>query len=1128
MHVDDQMINADRQARRDSLDVRRSFIVQAPAGSGKTELLIQRYLALLAIVESPEEVLAITFTRKASAEMQERVVNALVRAQNGETSEFEHEQVTLRAATRVLEQDARKDWRLVESPRRMRIMTLDAFCASTARALPLTAGLGGSANTVQGADASALYQAAALATLDWLVGEETPGYAVEQVLSHLDNNTNSYIAHLSGMLQSRDQWLEITGSGEIGDQQLVRQRLESNIADVVRHHLVRVRRRLLQAGSEGIPGLAAYAAARLVESGHAESPIVALRDCDAIPAHEPDELGSWRALGELLLTRAGDWRKSVNRNQGFPPGDSGQKKAWLELIGHLSADAELARMLQLVRTLPAPKYSEQQWQVLLALFRVLPLAVSELKRLFAEQGVCDHAEVALAAGEAIGSGDSPGEFALLLDHRIQHLLVDEMQDTSIGQYRMLQTLTGGWQPGDGRTFFSVGDPMQSIYRFRNAEVGQFVQARNNGIGHLQLEALTLRRNFRSGETLVHWFNSVFDQIFPRDDDMATGAVSYAESVPVPSLAGRGEYKIHALFDVDVSQEAETTADIVQQCLDQSDNEDLAILVRSRTQLPSLLGNLRARSIDYRAVEIDRLTDLPEIIDLQALTRCCCHPGDRAAWLGLLRSPLIGLDWRDLHTLVADSPDAAVPALLEDPQRLSRLSPFGQEQVARFKSVMHHIQRVHRVMSLRERVETGWFELGGPGVLEDAEQLTNVYRYLDVLERAELAGTLPDPASLQQLLDDERVSSRGSDQCRVQVMTMHKAKGLQFDHVILPSLGRFTTGGSKSVLSWINTPADKGGHDMVISPVGPSFELERDPLHQYIENADRRSDRLEQDRLLYVACTRARKSLHLIGNVKVARDGQSLLTPHQGSLLHRLWPAIAGSVRAAFESAADVRGGASDDTGSMVTPTLRRCQPGWRMPAPPPLPPGQGADLPGDDAIEQRVEYYWVGAAARHAGSLVHQWFQRFVDTGERPSIATLDETDALTRVWAESMGVADAELDDVCKRVRDALSGVLNDLRGNWLLDGQGFAELPLTGVADGLAQSIVIDRIRIDGDTHWIVDYKTSTHEGGDLQQFLRQEAERYGPQLARYAEIYRAWSGAGNIRTALYFPLLQHFEEL
>lgn len=705
MPDDAALIEADRQARREALDVRRSFIVQAPAGSGKTELLIQRYLSLLATVESPEEILAITFTRKAAAEMQERVVDALRRARTGDSSELDHEKTTLAAAREVLKKDSLNDWRLIDSPRRMRIQTLDAFCAGTARALPLTAGLGGSPNTVQGADAFALYRLAALATLDWLVGEEELGEAVEEVLTHLDNNTGAYVAYLSRMLLMRDQWLEITGSGDVRDSTTVRARLESNIADVVRHHLQNVRRRLLETGAEGIAPLGSYAASNLIAFNKVDHPATALVDRSAIADASPEELTAWRGIADLLLTQKGEWRKSINRNQGFPPGDQGQKQDWLTIIDRLSTDTELAALLQIARSLPDPHYSDQQWQVLLALFKLLPLAVSELKRLFAEQGVCDHPEVALAAGSALGTSESPGEVALLLDYRIQHLLVDEMQDTSISQYRLLETLIAGWQPDDGRTFFCVGDPMQSIYRFRNAEVGQFVQARRTGIGHLSLESLTLRRNFRSGEHLVHWFNTVFGQVFPRKDDMASGAVSYAESVPVDALLGFGEYHVHPTFDAGVDSEAKETAKIIERCLALSDDEDLAVLVRSRTQLPVLLAELRRKRIDYRAIEIDRLTDLPEIIDVQALTRACCHLGDRAAWLALLRGPLVGLSWSDLHLLVLDAASDVVWDLIRDPQRIGGLSPFAQQAMTGFVTRMGDCLASHCNESLRQRVES---------------------------------------------------------------------------------------------------------------------------------------------------------------------------------------------------------------------------------------------------------------------------------------------------------------------------------------------------------------------------------------------------------------------------------------
>ena len=111
----------DQKARDDALDEKRSFIVQAPAGSGKTELLIQRYLRLLSFVDEPEEIIAITFTRKAAAEMQHRVLSALRAAQRGDRPEQEHQRRTAELATAALERDAQNDWHLLANPRRMRI-----------------------------------------------------------------------------------------------------------------------------------------------------------------------------------------------------------------------------------------------------------------------------------------------------------------------------------------------------------------------------------------------------------------------------------------------------------------------------------------------------------------------------------------------------------------------------------------------------------------------------------------------------------------------------------------------------------------------------------------------------------------------------------------------------------------------------------------------------------------------------------------------------------------------------------------------------------------------------------------------------------------------------------------------
>jgi ATP-dependent helicase/nuclease subunit A len=1128
------LLEADQADRAEALDVSRSFIVQAPAGSGKTGLLIQRYLRLLAIVKSPENVLAITFTRKAALEMQFRVIDALRRSRDAESADSDHEKLTLTLAAEVLSRDKERAWNLIESPGRMRIETVDAFGAGIARSLPLSSGLGGIGSTAADAEMNAIYRDAATATLDYLATDDAAGSAVERVLLHLDNNTGLYVSYLARMLGSREQWLSITGSGrhESTNSDAARGHLERNIADVIDRQLKALDTLFPPRCRNELPELLQYAARNLIDDGKKEHALAMFASMTGMPSPNATAKAGWQAIANLMLTQKGQWRKRVNKNDGFPAGDDGQKDRLYGVIEAVEDLHDLRDALDRARLLPDPHYTDAQWSVLLALFDLLPLAVAELRRIFSERGVTDHNEVALAAGRALGANDDPGDMTLMLDYQVQHLLIDEMQDTSIGQYGLLKKLTAGWTPEDGRTIFCVGDPMQSIYRFRDAEVGEFLLARKNGIGNTTLETLTLRRNFRSGENLVHWFNTVFMQVMPLIDDIAVGAISYSESVPVESKAGLGEYHVHPLFGQSSDSEAQITRDVIAKCLDNDNGEDVAVLVRSRTQLSDLLPLLRRAGIEYKAVEIDRLTDLPEIIDLLALTRALCHEADRLAWLALLRGPWAGLCWKDILALVRNDTTRTVPELCRDPDRIAGLSRDGSDRVNKMLTLLAEFTARNASSSLRERVELAWFSLGGPLLLQDEEQLENVYRFFAAVEKIGMAGTLDDVRELESRLDDERVSSTVSSECRLQIMTMHKAKGLQFEHVVLPGLGRATRGGDKEVLNWLSLPDEEGRSELIISPVGARAELENDPLHRFIEATENEKTRMELDRLLYVACTRAKSSLHLIGGVGISPDRATCKRPDSRSLLSRLWPAIGHEYEHAFEvfikNSTEAAGQSVDGTDYLVNPPLRRMVRPWIKPDAPEL-PGISSGLESiADADEKAVEFYWVGAAARHAGTIVHRWCQRISDGLVTVDSDNIDRLRPTSRRWAANLGVGDGELDEVCDRTEAALSGILRDEMGRWVLQGEGESELPVTGLFDGRIQSVVIDRIRIDDDgTHWIVDYKTSTHEGGDLAGFLEQEGGRYRPQLEKYRALYSGLTGA-KVRTALYFPLLQQFREV
>ncbi len=1119
----DTGVSEDLRARSRALDAGTSFIVQAPAGSGKTELLIQRYLTLLGQVDNPEEILAITFTNKAAAEMRHRVLSALQDATSDVEPEANHLKLTRKLARAVLQQDKAHSWDLTRNAGRLRIQTLDSFNAMLARMEPLTASVSTAGAGIPGdAELKRLYRDAAAATLEYLDGPEDWSESVTDVLTHMDCNVSLYIDRLAEMLVSRDQWLPLIGGTRLSDDEsdAVRQSLERDLEAMVNDTLAAALAELPPAAVPELLDIAAFTSATLLAEER-ESPICALRHCTTPPGADWRELPAWQGLAELMLTRDGKPRSRLTIAEGFPPGKgAGQemKTRLKDLLSVLERDSGFLSLLHSARTLPLPRYPDEQWSVLRSLLDLLKLATGELKRLFRARGASDYIEISLGAAAALGDEDNPSDLGLLLDYRINHILVDEVQDTSLAQYRMLERLVAGWSDNDGRTLFCVGDPMQSIYRFRNAEVAQFLVARERGVGDKGLESLTLRQNFRSGDGLVDWFNSTFEHIMPATDDPPRGAVSYAEAVSPEALRGHGSVALHPVLGSAERHEATTSVRVVAELLEEHPQDRVVILVRGRTQLRELVPALRQQNIAFNAVDIDTLTELPESIELLSLARAIAHPGDRHAWLGVLRAPWIGLSFADLARLVAGDRHSLVADLLDDQERLATLSTEGRAAIDRARPCLQKMREPIRAGSLRSRVETLWLQLGGPVWLEDDAAADNAYHFLHVLSEIEASGTVPDIALLGTQLDTEKVSSTSPD-ARVEIMTMHKSKGLQFDHVVLHGIGRTTRGDTSRVLNWIESTSRDGEERLLLAPVGRSDRSDRDPVHAYLALLNREKSRFELQRLLYVACTRARKTLHLVGHVGVDEEKETIKVPASGSLLSLLWPLVETEFQQAMSQGDPVR--QEDSDVEWLTPVLRRLSPGW---APPTV---DHERLLGKrrQTEQEQLRYEWAGSDAKIAGTLVHRWLQAWTEGRLEHGLDDRSSRDEVSRRWLREGGYEDAER--VLQRVNRALDNVREDPRGRWLVSGEGHAELTLTGSIDGDVVTGIIDRVLIDDGDHWVVDYKTSDHEGGNRQFFLDEEVRRYREQLERYVRLYEGWS-AVRPRAALYFPLMGEFVEV
>ncbi len=1133
-------VAADLEAWRRTIDPRSSFIVQAPAGSGKTSLLTMRYLRLLADVDRPEQIIAITFTRKAAAEMRHRVLHALAEASvPARADAMPHELEIRRLAGAALAASGERGWGLEHNPARLHVQTIDGLNHWLARRLPLAARIGSSALLVD--DARSLYAEAARRNVATLDEAEPSAAQLDRLARALNHEPRQLAGLIEDMLGVRELWLPkllVPGRGP-----RLRASIDRLLESAIEAELARARAVVSAAGIQELLEIIRKAAAL----GATDGPLASLAALDDWPAPDVAAVAQWKAMADLLLKagRGTELRKTVGQRQGFLAATEG--RAWAALkkrmnaqLAALAAQQDLAAALAELRCLPPRALSAAQWERIDALCGVLPLAVAELLALFAERDRLDHAAVAAAAREALGDESAPSELALALDYRVRHLLVDEYQDTSPSQERLLELLVAGWQPGDGRSLFCVGDPMQSIYAFREADVTLFLQAQRQGIGGVQLEPERLARNFRSSAAIVDWVNTTFGSLLPAADDFERGAVRYSPASAQHPGDDADGVVVHPLIDADERGMAGKVAGIVAGALRSGSAKaprSVAVLVRGRASLPPLLAALRAAGIEYRGVELESLLERAAIRDLVALAKAVLHAGDRTAWLAVLRAPWCGLTLRDLLALAGDDRQALLPLRLADAAALSSLSDDGRKRAAILSQRLQLAIEARCGRSLGSWLKSAWLALAGPATVGDPSDLANAELLFEALDRLELEGSCSPEASLiDAAVEGVMASPVGGESARVQVMTIHRAKGLEFDVVIVPDLQRGVRGGERPLLYWTPVATGPGRRGIVLASraeAGAS-DAPADPLEQWMRHLAGEREALELGRLAYVAATRARRQLHLIGtaSTRMTDDGPQLREPRKGSLLAFFWPALGRH----FEEALT----AATTAGSAPPRAARRRR---KLSAPPPLrlsldfsPPAPDvpARLPslriaGETESSIRPEFDWAGAIAQAVGYVVHLELQRLVQSQQAPAAIVLRPSEWRRRL--RELGIDDAHLPEALARIDRAMRGLKQSPLAGRLLDpgvAEGSSELALTAVIDGVVQSIRIDRSFVDGEgRRWIVDWKTSAHQGGDREAFLDNELARYTPQLRRYAEVMALLDPRPQ-KVGLYFPLLDAWREI
>ncbi len=878
------------------------------------------------------------------------------------------------------------------------------------------------------------------------------------------------------------------------------------------------------------------------------------------------------------------------------------------------------------------RYTDAEWKIVRASFTLLRRAAAELRVVFAEAAAADFTEVAQIALSVLkGEDEFPIDAAQGVADGIRHLLVDEFQDTSRRQHDLLRRLISAWSDRAGRTCFVVGDPMQSIYGFREADAELFPRVENLGLevyGDLPFlfDSVHLTANFRSHASLVTGINETFAQVFAASSG---DGVVFAASEPCrislqtsgPQLVEKPTppINLHCEFIPDSPRNA--SADVKKRVTDErqaahqkqideivalvrahlprihaaraaNQKYRVAVLARARKSLVTIAVALRQASIPFRAVDLEALHDRPEIIDSLSLVRALFNPHDRVAWLGVLRAPWCGLSLADLHTLTsADASELLLrpaPQLaLERAHLISAEGRFALDRVMRAVAAAERLRASQPVYGLGTWLEQTWLQLGGAQCV-DSEARVNLdllWKSLDSLPQGEpdLLGSAL--ASVTEDLKAQPDPAADSD-CGVQLMTIHGAKGLEFEVVIVPDLqappGRRTPG----MLSWLERglpSADFEPSESVTEFLIAPFQqkgTEGGAAKKCVDSLVHERESHEACRLLYVAATRAREELHFFARplYKSANGAPTELIQPRESLLLTAWPAWQAEIQRRFHewranltsvagptTLASVAASESDPqtepaSGNLFEfqpianqPTLlRRLPPGFAASSAPLSVSAADEPLVGAGRLYERHE---GGLLSRALGKAVHALLQhlaeRLTTETREVALAALAREHARISAIIRAVGVASAQSNRMATQAIEIVHQAAADPLAQWILAPHLDAanEIRWTGVVAGSLRTVQVDRVFRAGpapqtsadpilenpalndilpnDTWWIIDYKSAHEADPGAASLLPELRRQFSPQIEAYAAVLRNLrGGAIHVCGGLYYPRMDLFD--
>jgi ATP-dependent exoDNAse (exonuclease V) beta subunit len=1141
----------DNEARELALEIAQSHHVEAPAGSGKTTLLVARFIKLLCRVRHPYEILALTFTNKAAGEMKARIGGLFQKAYSGLQPVSGPEAALMETAKEALKQHEARRFLLL-SPEGLQVMTFHSFCHRLVKQAPLEAEVPPESVVLEEEQQELVLDESIQEMIGDVVSmpEGAPERrAFEARLLRLNNRLPVLVDEIRDLVKKRDLFADLVKAlGAYPNLKDFEADLTRRMEGVIRDFLGEVSQAFTETSiAKGWNPFWHH----LKEKGAPNADLLP----ENLPGRAWTDLSAWKAIAEALTTKNGKPRLQMGPAMGgFYKGFA--KGLWGQEVKGLPEKP--SRLLCDLKDLPERNVSLTDIDALADLIILVARAITTYERRCRQKHVLDFVGLEQAALKTV-SKDAVSDLQLLLDHRIHHILVDEFQDTSRSQWAFIQGLCAGWTHGDGRTIFLVGDPKQSVYAFRKAEVRLFLEARKgipvSGQGLLPVTNIQLEANFRSQAPLVTWTNQLFNHTVMANPKAAFDEVPFQPSTAYPQLQGNpntGPVSLNIFFrDDPVSSPAEAEAQWLAQtvnhlAVERSPGASIGILLFTRNRLPLYLKALRKIDSGVRVKEGLKVAEQPEVMHLYQMATALCRPHDDLAWASLVRSPWSWIDATLLLKVARMRPVA-----------WSRKLKLASERYPEIKPIQHALDLGRRRVgrdSLAEVVRNVWMALDGPARVAasfGSEGVANCRLFIEVLESIETG--IPEETLLRLDLALETLyapESPDAASASIDLMTVHAAKGLEFDIVFLPFLDWRPLGVSRHPPYLLERSPEPPGLPLIA--MGPDRRTgEPEPGYRLLKRLAHGRKMGEAKRLLYVAITRARRELFLSGLAKNIRtpqtqgrqDGHDGLkapkdsplawilkhtTNHDGELISTFFNPAAPTVAHAQV----------DRIQPLPAPVPFEAQPlPYLVEAPseladtflhehvtPPTPSttSKGEGLGGREGETEPVEH----AAIR--GTISHRLIEALWHDGQVPETERIS-----TALAAEGMNPDEATA--VAQEIADEVTACQKEPFFQWLLGRthpDGKSEYAIEAVnRPGKIQTGILDFVKQDGNHWWIVDFKTSRPRADQTEtEFIKQQAEYYRPQLTAYQAMLAKVKGVvvAQLRVGLYFTSLQQWHEM